>query len=338
MRPSKRSTAFYALSALIIAAPQQAVFAEDFADSAPSTSIQSTNWIQKDSATSTSLGVLIDVSNPSSNSINVVVTKGTTQKNLKAFKTYKVKVSTQNGYSKNASVRVLIPFAGANKSDISYKACYGKLCTWADFKARTSSVKDFSKGSDNKGNIVVDKVGTYRWSWQNQGDVALANYSHKVQIENFNSMIDGLHEWSSTSTLQEEDVVDPDYGYLNEQTFLYVAEFVSAVPKGLPNVTMSLGTIENNKFVEAAASCKTVYTDRNAEAWPYVPGMPPSMISGDTFSIACFSQDQPSIEKFRSGNLVVKVTSKNAKFLNKDVVNFFQIQLDDSILGQWEKR
>jgi hypothetical protein len=31
--------------------------------------------------------------------------------------------------------------------------------------------------------------------------------------------------------------------------------------------------------------------------------------------------------------LVAKVTSKNAKFQNKDVVNYFQVQLDDAILG-----
>jgi hypothetical protein len=333
MRISKKTTAFYALIILVLMSPRQGVFAEGFADSGPSISIESTNWIQKDSATSTSLGILVTVSNPSAKSISIVVTKGTTQKNLKAFKTYKVKVSTQNPPFSTASVRVMIPFTGANKTDISYKACYGKLCTSADFKSFSNSVKDLSAGTDSKGNIVVDKVGTYRWSWQNQGDVALANYSHKVQIENFNSMIDGLHEWSSTSTLQEEDVVDPDYGYLNEQTFLYVAEFVSAVPKGLPNVTMAIGTIEKNQFVEAASSCKTVYLDLNAEAFPYVLGMPRSMISGDTFSIACFSQDQPSMEKFRAGNLVVKVTSKNAKFQNKDVVNYFQVQLDDAILG-----
>jgi len=329
----KKTTAFYALIILILVAPRQGVFAEGFADSGPSTSIGSSNWIQKDSATSTSLGILITVSNPSTKTINIVVTKGTTQKNLKAFKTYKVKVSTQNPPFSEARVRVMIPFTGANKAAISYKACFVKLCTGADFKSTTSSVKDFSAGTDSKGNFVVDKVGTYRWSWQNQGDVALANYSHKVQIENFNSMIDGLHEWSSTSTLQEEDVVDRDYGYLNEQTFLYVAEFVSAVPKGLPNVTMALGTIEKNQFVETASSCKTVYLDLNAEAWPYVLGMPRSMISGDTFSIACFSQDQVSIEKFMGGKLIVKVTSKNAKFQNKDVVNYFQIELDDAILG-----
>jgi hypothetical protein len=333
MRISKKTTAFYALIILILMAPRQGVFAEGFADSGPSTFIGANNWIQKDSATTKSLGILVTVSNPSTKTINIVVTKGTTQKNLKAFKTYKVKVSTQNPPFIEASVRVMIPFTGANKTDISYKACYGKLCTWADFKTITSSVKDFSMGSDSKGNIVVDKVGTDRWSYLHQSDVALSNYSHDWQIKNFNEKIDGLHEWSSTSTLQEEDVADPDYGYLNDQTFLYVAEFISAIPKGFPNVIMALGTIENNKFIEAVSSCKTVHLDPGGEGYIFLPGMPPSMISGDTFSIACFSQDQPSIEKFRAGNLVVKVTSKNAKFQNKDVVNYFQVQLDDAIIG-----
>jgi hypothetical protein len=334
MRLSKKTTTFYALIILILMAPRQGVFAEGFADSGPSTFINANNWIQKDSATAKSLGILVTVSNPSAKSINIVVTKGTTQKNLKAFKTYKVKVSTQNPPFSTASVRVIIPFTGANKTDISYKACYGKLCTWADFKSTSSSVKDFSAGLDSKGNIVVEKVGTDRWSWQNQGDVALANYSHDWQIKNFNEKIDGLHEWSSTSILQEEDVVYEDSGiYLNDQTFLYVAEFVSAIPKGFPNVIMALGTIENNKFIEAVSSCKTVHVDPGGEGYILLPGMPPSMISGDAFSIACFSQDQPSIEKFRAGNLVVKVTSKNAKFQNKDVVNYFQVQLDDAILG-----
>jgi hypothetical protein len=77
-----------------------------------------------------------------------------------------------------------------------------------------------------------------------------------------------------------------------------------------------------------------VHLDTKDEtAYSYLPGMPLSMISGDTFSIACFTQDQESIEKFMVGKLVAKVTSKNAKFQNKDVVNYFQVQLDDAILG-----
>ena len=274
---------------------------------------------------------MVTVSGPSTTSINIVVTKGTTQKNLKAVKTYKVKVSNQQ-----ASIRVIIPFTGANKTAISYKACFVKLCTWADLKSTTSSVKDLSAGLDSKGNIVVDKVRLYNWAWQSEGDVALSNrFDHEWQVRHFGKTNDALHEWSSTSDLQEEDVVDPEWEmHLNDQTFLYLAEFISAVPKGLPNVTMALGTIENNQFIEAASSCKTVHLDPNDEtSYTYLPGMPPSMISGQTFSIACFSQHQPSIEKFLAGNLVAKVTSKNAKFQKKDVVNYFQIELADSMLG-----
>ena len=328
---SKKTTAFYVLVILILVAPRQGVFAEGFADSGPSLSIDSSNWIQKDSATTKSLGILVTVSGPSTTSINIVVTKGTTQKNLKAVKTYKVKVSNQQ-----ASIRVIIPFTGANKTAISYKACFVKLCTWADLKSTTSSVKDLSAGLDSKGNIVVDKVRLYNWAWQSEGDVALSNrFDHEWQVRHFGKTNDALHEWSSTSDLQEEDVVDPEWEmHLNDQTFLYLAEFISAVPKGLPNVTMALGTIENNQFIEAASSCKTVHLDPNDEtSYTYLPGMPPSMISGQTFSIACFSQHQPSIEKFLAGNLVAKVTSKNAKFLKKDVVNYFQIELADSMLG-----
>ena len=328
---SKKTTAFYVLIILILVAPRQGVFAEGFADSGPSLSIDSSNWIQKDSATTKSLGILVTVSGPSTTSINIVVTKGTTQKNLKAVKTYKVKVSNQQ-----ASIRVIIPFTGANKTAISYKACFVKLCTWADLKSTTSSVKDLSAGLDSKGNIVVDKVRLYNWAWQSEGDVALSNrFDHEWQVRHFGKTNDALHEWSSTSDLQEEDVVDPEWEmHLNDQTFLYLAEFISAVPKGLPNVTMALGTIENNQFIEAASSCKTVHLDPNDEtSYTYLPGMPPSMISGQTFSIACFSQHQPSIEKFLAGNLVAKVTSKNAKFQKKDVVNYFQIELADSMLG-----
>jgi hypothetical protein len=310
-------------------APRQGVFAEGFADSGPSISIGSSNWIQKDSASTRSLGILVTVSDPSTTSVNIVFTKGTTQKNLKTFKTYKVKVS-----NKQASVRLIIPFTGANKAAISYKACFVKLCTWADFKSTTSSVKDLSAGLDSKGNIVVKKVRTYTWDWQNEGDVALSNYfGHEWQVRHFGKMTDALHEWSSDSDLQEEDVADPLFRDLNEQTFLYVAEFISAIPKGFPNVTMALGVIENNKFIEAVSSCKTVHLDPKDETYSYLPGMPLSMISGDTFSIACFSQDQVSIEKFMGGKLIAKVTSKNAKFQNKDVVNYFQIELDDAILG-----
>ena len=331
MRISKKTTAFYALIILILMAPRQGVFADGVADSGPSLSIDSSNWIQKDSATTKSLGILVTVSGPSTTSINIVVTKGTTQKNLKAVKTYKVKVSNQQ-----ASIRVIIPFTGANKTAISYKACFVKLCTWADLKSTTSSVKDLSAGLDSKGNIVVDKVRLYNWAWQSEGDVALSNrFDHEWQVRHFGKTNDALHEWSSTSDLQEEDVVDPEWEmHLNDQTFLYLAEFISAVPKGLPNVTMALGTIENNQFIEAASSCKTVHLDPNDEtSYTYLPGMPPSMISGQTFSIACFSQHQPSIEKFLAGNLVAKVTSKNAKFQKKDVVNYFQIELADSMLG-----